>query len=243
MKRGTNMMSKKGYWNIFLLQAAAVVVCSAQGYAGDVSVNINLGPPPVVIAPPPAVYVPAPEPVYAPTRPVYDAPLEVIEVRSDIDFVFPTALGFYVAVGVPYDLFYLDDCYYHYRDGRWLRARSSRGPWVAQRYRDLPPALRRHRVERIREYRNREYVIYSRDRNHYRGRHFRSDKELWKEQRREAKAIRKDERRYEKEQRKDERRYEKEQRKDERRYEKERHNEERRDEREGRREHREGRGN
>jgi hypothetical protein len=232
MKREEKLMSRKNCWRFFLLQGAAVVVCSAQwANAGNVSVNVNLGAPPVIVAPPPAVYVPAPEPVYAPSLPAYDAPVEVVEVRSDIDFVYPAALGFYVAVGVPYDLYYVDDCYFHYRDGRWLRARSSGGPWVAQRYRDLPPALRRQRVERIREYRDREYVIYSRDRDHYRGRHFRSDKELWKERRREAKALGKDERRYEKERRKDRREYEK-----------ELHKEERRHEKEARREFREGRG-
>lgn len=210
-------MSKNRYRSIFLLQAAATFVCSVQlAYAGNVSVNVNLGAPlPVVVAPPPTVYVPAPEPVYvAPPPPDYDEPLEVIQVEDDIDFVYPNRLGFYVAVGVPYDLFYLNSSYFLYRDGRWLRASSSRGPWVVQRYRELPPGLRRHRVERIREYRNREYAIYRRDRDHYRGKHFRCDKEEWK-------AQRKEERRYAKEQRKEERRYEKEQRKEERRHERE----------------------
>lgn len=232
------MVMKKGCRIIPLLRAAAIIVCSVQlAHAGNVSVNLNLGAPlPVVVAPPPAVYVPVPEPVYVepPPRvyvpapePVYVAPppprME-IQVHEDIDFIYPSALGFYVAVGVPYDLFYLNKSYYLYRDGRWLRAASSRGPWVVQRYRELPPGLRRHKVERVREYRDREYAVYRRDRDHYRGRHFRSQKEAWREARR-------DERRYEKELRKDERRYEKEQRKDERRH-----------EREDRREHRDRHG-
>jgi|SRR6185369_3474058 len=222
------MILRKSYRKMVLLQGAAMLVCSAQlAYAG-VNVNINLGEPPrpVVVAPPPAVYVPAP--VYvAPPPPA--APVSVIEVEDDIQFVYPDALGFYVAVGVPYDLFYLNNSYFLYRDGRWLRAPSSRGPWVAQRYRELPPGLRRHRLERIREYRGREYAIYSRDRDHYRGRHFRSEKEQWREPRHEAKELRKEEQHRDKELRKEERRFEKEQRKDERRFEKEERRENRSD--------------
>jgi len=210
-------MLKKSYQSI-LLQAAAIACTAQLACAGNVSVNLNLGTP-VVVAPPPTVYVPAPEPVYVPApepvyvpapqpvyvpapQPVYTAPVEVIQVEEDIQFVYPNSLGFYVAVGIPYDLFYINNSYFLYRDGRWLRAPSSRGPWVVQRYRELPPGLRRHRVERIREYRNREYAIYRRDRDHYRGRHFRSEKEQWREHRREAHA-RKEERRYDKEQRKE----------------------------------------
>jgi hypothetical protein len=222
------MISGRNLRKMALLQGAALLAFGAQAaQAGNVGVNlnINLGEPPrqVIVAPPPPVYVAPPPAPYAP-------PVEVIRVEEDIHFVYPDALGFYVAVGVPYDLFYMQNSYFLYRDGRWLRAPSSHGPWVVQRYRELPPGLRRHKIERIREYRTREYAVYSRDRDHYRGRHFRSDKEQWKEQHREAKELRKDERRSEKELRKDERRHEKEQRKDERR-----------SEREERREHREGR--
>lgn len=228
------MAVKKSLRALVLLQGAAILALSVPAaHAGNVSVNINLGEPsPVYVAPPPPAYVPAPAPVYvAPPPPVYVPPAEVIRVDEDLQFIYPSNLGFYVAVGVPYDLFFLNNSYYLYRDGRWLHAPSSRGPWVVQRYRELPPGLRRHRLERIREYRNREYVIYQRDRDHYRGRHFRSGKEQWKEQRHEVKEQRKEERHFEKEARKDEKRYEKEQRKDEKRRDKEERREDRREER------------
>jgi hypothetical protein len=239
------MVTGKALRRFVLLQGAALLTLGAQAaQAGNVGVNLNINlgepprqvivapPPPVYVAPPPQVYVPPP-PAYAP--PAYPPPVEYLQVEDDIHFVYPSDLGFYVAVGVPYDLFYLQNSYFLYRDGRWLRAPSSRGPWVVQRYRELPPGLRRYKLERIRDYRAREYAVYSRDREHYRGRHFRSDKEQWRAQHREVKELRKEERRLEKEGRKDERRAEKEQRKEEKRYEKE--------ERREHREHGEGRGN
>ena len=221
------MVFGKKVRKLVLLQGAALLGLGAQVAFAGVNVNINLGEPvrPVYVAPPPPVYVAPPPPVYV-APPAY-APVETIRVEEDIHFVYPDALGFYVAVGVPYDLFYLQNSYYLYRDGRWLSAPSSRGPWVAQRYRELPPGLRRHRIERMREFRSREYAIYNRDRDHYRGRHFRSDKEQWKEQHREVREQRKDERRFEKVQRKDDKRYEKEQRHDEKRFEKEQRKEDR----------------
>jgi hypothetical protein len=216
-----------------LLQCAAILAFSVPALAGNVGVNlnINVGEPQrqVVVAPPPPVYV-AP-PAYAP-------PTETIQIQEEIDFVYPQQLGFYVAVGVPYDLFYVQNSYFLFRDGRWLRAPSSRGPWVVQRSHDLPQPLRRHRIERIRECRTREYEVYNRDRDHYRGRHFHSEKGHWKEQHREAKERRKDERHFEKQQWKEEKRHEKEARKEEKRFEKE----ERRDEKRAENEERHHRG-
>ncbi|GFO68090.1 hypothetical protein GMLC_16690 [Geomonas limicola] len=213
-----------------LLQGTVLLLCGAQAAFAGVNVNINLGEPPrtVVVTPPPQpVYVPPPAPVYVPPpapATVYvpaQPPVQFIEVNDDIQFVYPGALGFYVAVGVPYDLFFVNNNYFLYRDGRWLRAPSSRGPWVTTRYRELPPGLRRHRLERIREFRAREYEVYRRDRDHYRGRHFRSAKEEWREQRRDAHEQRKEEHFREKEQRREEKRYEKEQRREEKRAERE----------------------
>jgi hypothetical protein len=208
-----------------LLQCVGILAFSAQAAFANVgvNVNINLGEPQrqVVVAPPPPAYV-AP-PAYAP-------PAEPIRVDEDIQFVYPDALGFYVAVGVPYDLFYLQNSYFLFRDGRWFRAPSSRGPWLEQGPRNLPQVLRRQRLERIREYRTREYMIYNRDREHYRGKHFRSEKEQWKGRQKEVKERRKEEKWLEKDQRKEEKRVEKDQRKDEKRVEKEEH----RDHREGR---------
>ncbi len=37
-------------------------------------------------------------------------------------------------------------------DGNWNRAPRSQGPWVVMNRRDLPPGLRKHKIERIRQH-------------------------------------------------------------------------------------------
>lgn len=207
-----------------LMQLVALPLMVPEIYASNVGVdlNIHLGnqPRPVVVAAPPV----APRPVVvapAPPEPYY-----VDDAEEDVEFVYPDRLGFYVAVGVPYDLFYLNNVYFVFRDGRWYRSPDNRGEWYPVRYRELPPSLRRHRIERIREYRAREYDVYRHDREHYRGRHL-SERGYWKAVRHEAKEQRKEAKRFEKEQRKEDKRFEKEQRREEKRFEKEQRREER----------------
>ena len=89
------------------------------------------------------------------------------------DFLYPPELGFGVAVGVPYDMYYLDGVYYLYRGGGWYSCPSYGGSWIKIRHRELPPELRRYKIARIRQYRDRDYRAYSQDRAHYRGRTFR----------------------------------------------------------------------
>jgi len=94
-----------------------------------------------------------------------------IVVSQPPDFLYPPELGFGVAVGVPYDMFYLGDAYYVFRGGGWYRTSAYGGSWI--RVRQLPPQLRRYNIARIHEFRDREYRTYGRDRDHYRGQHFR----------------------------------------------------------------------
>jgi hypothetical protein len=176
---------------VILKLAVILTLAASASYAGNVGVdlNIHLGDQPrQIVVPGPAA-----------------PPLPMVRIDEDVNFIFPQALGFYVAVGVPYDLFYVGNSYYVYRDGAWLRASASRGPWVVVGRRDLPPPLRRHQIERIRAYRNAEYDVYRRDRDHYRGKHFLTGREEWKERRRDEKEHRKDEKREEKENRKHDR--------------------------------------
>jgi len=191
-----------------VLVPAVLALGASAASASNVGVDVNLH----IGTQPRQVVIPAP----APPAPVIirePAPPEVVVIDDDVDFVYPAQLGFYVAVGVPYDLFYVRNNYYLFRDGRWFRASGSHGPWVAARYRELPPGLRRHDIARIRAYRGSEYDIYRRDRDHYRGRHFRAarddwkehrkaDKERWKEARREEKQYQKEMKWAEKEERK-----------------------------------------
>lgn len=212
------MRPTRKFRNLVLLQSATLLALGASSArAGNlgVNLNINLGEPPrqVIVTPPPPAYAPPPQPVYAaPAPPPAYQPGFVVD--SDVDFVYPSALGCYVAVGVPYDLFYLNNYYFVYRDGRWLRSPGGRGPWMAVRYRELPPGLRRYRLERMREFRNREYAVYSRDRDHYPGRHFRREREFWHH---EAKEQRREDRMAEKERRREDHFREKEERRENRR--------------------------
>ena len=156
----------------------------AQPSHAQVNVNVNIG-------------VPVP-PLPFPGPPVFT-------LEAPPEFIMPSALGFYVAVGIPQDIFLVGNNYYLYQDRGWYVGRNFNGPWRNVEYRQLPPGLRKHNHERIRYYRDEEYRRYRSDNDGYRGRRFRPEKE-WhedrKEQRREDKEQRKDERRYEKEERK-----------------------------------------
>ncbi|WP_238379007.1 hypothetical protein [Geobacter metallireducens] len=137
--------------------------------------NINVGNRSGVVIPaPPAVVVPAPRVV------IEEPPL----------FIAPPRLGFYVGVDIPYDIFYISGRYYLWQDNYWYRAPSYGGPWTVVNHRNLPPGLRKHKLERIRYYRDDEYRVYSHEHDHYRGKHFKPGKEYkerYKEERKREK--------------------------------------------------------
>lgn len=150
-----------------------------------------------------------------------------IVVEQPPEFLYPAELGFGVAVGVPYDMFYLSGVYYVYRGGGWYRTPSYGGSWVKVRHRDLPYKLRQHRIHRIHEFRDREHRIYVRDRDHYRehyrGRYFRPGaaerreiRHERREDRRDMRGDRRDDRRERREDRRDDRQERREERRDHR---------------------------
>jgi hypothetical protein len=110
-----------------------------------------------------------PAPVYAPQPVVIDEPPE---------FVAQPAMGFYAAVGTPYDLFYAANRYYLCRGNMWYAASYYNGPWVQVGYRALPWSLRRYPIAGIRYMRDEgggyDYNEYRRFRpewNDWRDRH------------------------------------------------------------------------
>lgn len=158
----------------------------------EVSISVNVGTPPP--SPPHRAMVSSPPSVYFEVAPL---------------FIAPSGLGFYVGVDTPYDIIFSSDYFYLYYGNSWHRSSHHNGPWVEVPYRNLPPGIRKHRIEQIRSYRDREYRVYRSDRNHYRGRQFRPDRERDKEkfqdeQRRDKDW--KDEKRRDKEERKEEKR-------------------------------------
>ncbi len=98
-----------------------------------------------------------------------------VVISQPPDFLYPPELGYGVAVDVPYDLFYIDNVYYVFRGGGWYRASYYGDTWIKVRKRDLPPEIRRYSIARIHQFRDREYRMYARDHEHYRGQHFRPE--------------------------------------------------------------------
>lgn len=91
-------------------------------------------------------------------------------------FLVPPALGFYVAVGVPYDLFRIDGRFYLCKEKIWYVAPGYGGPWTAIQRDRLPPGLAKRRYAEIIALRNEEYGHYKRDREHYKGKSYRPGK-------------------------------------------------------------------
>lgn len=188
------------------------IVVAASAAQAEVNVNVSVG------VPGPRIIVPAPLPA-PPLRVIVSAPPAVLfDVAPN--FLAPSRLGFYVGVDTPYDIIFSSDYYYLYYGNSWHRGRHHNGPWVEVPYRDLPPGIRKHRIEQIRSYRDREYRVYRNDRDHYRGRSFqpgRERREEWKDERRHDRQEFKDERRQDKQEWKDERRQDREERRDDHR--------------------------
>jgi hypothetical protein len=106
-------------------------------------------------------------------------PFPQIVLPAPPQFIMPPALGFYVAVDIPYDIFLIRGSYYLYRDNGWYRAGHYNGPWRVVEHRYLPPGLRKHSYDRIRYYRDDEFRRWDHDRRHYKGRYFRPERQ-WK---------------------------------------------------------------
>ena len=108
----------------------------------QVHVNINIGPPAPVIVEAPPQMLFLPDP------------------------------GVYVAVGIPYDVFFLSGHYYYFHGNNWFWGPGYGGPWTYVEYRGLPPGLQRYKVVRLREYREREYRVYRDQGRNFSGKHF-----------------------------------------------------------------------
>ena len=97
----------------------------------QVSVNVHIGEPPPVV--------------------VYSPPTMVLMPEPQM----------YVAVGVPYDIFFVSGRYYYFNDGHWFWGPGYGGPWTYVAVETLPPGLRRYKLKQLREFREREYRAYT----------------------------------------------------------------------------------
>jgi hypothetical protein len=139
-------------------------------YATDVGYDVNIN-----LSNRPAVVVPQPAPM----------PNTTIVIDEPPEFIYPSPLGFYVAIGVPYDMFFISGSYYLYSGNIWYRSVNYGGPWIIVHHDRLPYGLRKHRYERIIEVRDHEYRAYRQEREGYHGKHFRPERRVERHERRE----------------------------------------------------------
>jgi hypothetical protein len=66
----------------------------------------------------------------------------------------------YVAVGVPYDIYFISGRYYYLHQNHWFWGPAYQGPWTVVAVEKLPPGLRKFKVKKLREFRDREYRVY-----------------------------------------------------------------------------------
>jgi len=111
----------------------------------EVNINVNIGPPPPIVVHERPAMVYLPEP------------------------------GLYVAVGIPYDVYFLSGRYYYYHQDHWFWASGYNGPWVVVEHNHMPPGLMKYKVVKLHEFREREYRVYKAEGPRYRGKHFDAD--------------------------------------------------------------------
>ena len=100
------------------------------------------------------------------------APPAPIIVQAPPTMLFLQDPGVYVAVGIPYDMFFIGGRYYYFDSGNWFWASGYGGPWGYVGYSTLPPGLRKFEVRRLREFREREYTVYKVQGPKFKGKNF-----------------------------------------------------------------------
>ena len=75
------------------------------------------------------------------------------------------------------DKFMVSGGYYIFKGNQWYSGPQYNGPWRVVPYGKLPHQLRKHDIGKYRQVRDREYQLYNRDRDHYRGRYYQAEHE------------------------------------------------------------------
>jgi hypothetical protein len=133
-----------------LLSIILVLSIAPFAHASNVGVNIGVnigGPSPAYVEPPVVISGP---------------PL----------FLYPPRLGFYVAVGVGYDLFFSGNVYYLNHGNVWYSSPYYNGPWVKTHYKKVPYGIRKHDFKRIHYYRDDSYRKYKAGKAPHHYKHF-----------------------------------------------------------------------
>lgn len=134
-----------------IVLSIALIMCMAP-FAHASNVNVNVG-----------VNIGAPQPVYV------NPPVVIVEPPM---FLQPPQLGFYVAVGVGYDLFLSGNVYYLQSGNVWYSSPYYNGPWVKVHYQKIPYGLRKYPIKKIHYYRDAHYKQYKAGKGAYKYKHF-----------------------------------------------------------------------
>ena len=108
----------------------------------QLSINVHIGEPPPVVVYSPPTMVLLPEP------------------------------QMYVAVGVPYDIYFMSGNYYYLHGDHWFWGPGYGGPWTYVAFEKLPPGLRKFKVKQLHEFREREYRAYKVQGSSFHGKYF-----------------------------------------------------------------------
>jgi hypothetical protein len=108
----------------------------------EVNINVNIGAPPPIV------------------------------VRERPTMVYLAEPGMFVAVGVPYDIYFLSGRYYYMHGDNWFWASGYDGPWVVVQRKSLPPGLQKYKIVQLRDFREREYKVYKVQGAKFKGQHF-----------------------------------------------------------------------
>ncbi len=112
------------------LGAFLLVIAAALPSKAELNVSLNIG-------------VPAP-----------------IVVSAPPSMVFLPEAGVYVAVGVPYDVFYSNGRYYYYSNNHWFLSSYYDGPWVFVSDPSLPRGLEGRHIGELRNFREQEHRVF-----------------------------------------------------------------------------------
>jgi hypothetical protein len=125
-----------------VLSFMLLIVFLASPAHAQVNINVQIGEPPPVV--------------------VYSPPPMVLMPEPQM----------YVAVGVPYDIYFVSGRYYYFYEDHWFWGPGYSGPWTYMRFESLPPGLRKFKVKRLHEFREREYRVYKTKGPNYGGTYF-----------------------------------------------------------------------
>jgi hypothetical protein len=114
---------------------------------------------------------------YVPDSPHPSAAAEPppVVLRTPPNMIYDKDLRIYIAVGIPFDIFFHNNIYFYHVNGVWYRSSYYKGPWTQTETQRIPRSLREHRIEELRGVREHAWKEYHGRESQYRGKHFQAE--------------------------------------------------------------------